>query len=97
MPDDPLPDARFFALVAAAGTGSRLGSPLAKQYVAMHGRSLLAHTLTALAEVERLALVLVALAPSSNGGSSSLHAIDSSPRAVAARRGPRLSLPVLQS
>jgi 2-C-methyl-D-erythritol 4-phosphate cytidylyltransferase len=63
MPDDSSPDARFFALVPAAGSGSRLGASLAKQYVTIAGRPMLSHTLAALARVERLSLVLVTLAP----------------------------------
>jgi 2-C-methyl-D-erythritol 4-phosphate cytidylyltransferase len=62
MPDDPLPAARFFALVPCAGSGSRAGAALAKQFVAVDGLPVLAHTLEALAAVERLTLVLVALA-----------------------------------
>jgi 2-C-methyl-D-erythritol 4-phosphate cytidylyltransferase len=63
MPDDPSSNVRFFALVPAAGSGSRFGSSLAKQYVAICGRPMLSHTLAALAAVDRLLLVLVALAP----------------------------------
>ena len=63
MPDDSLPAARFFALVPCAGSGSRAGAALAKQFVAVDGVPVLAHTLAALAAVERLVLVLVALAP----------------------------------
>ncbi len=58
------PDARCFALVPCAGSGARAGSALAKQYVALAGLPMVAHTLRALAAVERLALVLVAVAPS---------------------------------
>ncbi len=63
MSDESPSDARFYALVPAAGSGSRLGAGLAKQYVAIQGRPMLSHTLAALAGVPRLALVLVALAP----------------------------------
>jgi 2-C-methyl-D-erythritol 4-phosphate cytidylyltransferase len=63
MPDDPSSADRFFALVPAAGSGSRFGSPLAKQYVTVGDLPMLSHTLAALAEVKRLTSVLVALAP----------------------------------
>jgi 2-C-methyl-D-erythritol 4-phosphate cytidylyltransferase len=63
MPDDPSFADRFFALVPAAGSGSRFGSPLAKQYVVVGALPVLSHTLTALADVRRLTLVLIALAP----------------------------------
>ena len=52
-----------FALVPAAGTGSRAGQPVPKQYVSVVGRPLLAHTLAALQQVPELAEVLVVLAP----------------------------------
>ena len=63
MPDDSNPADRFFVLVPSAGSGSRFGSPLAKQYVAVDGMPMLSHTLAALADVRRVTLVLVALAP----------------------------------
>ena len=54
---------RCFALVPCAGTGSRAGSHIAKQYVAIDGASMVWHTLSALAAVERIGLVVVAIAP----------------------------------
>ena len=54
---------RCFALVPCAGTGSRAGSRTAKQYVTLDGMSMVQHTLSALAEVERIGLVVVAIAP----------------------------------
>ncbi|WP_374436431.1 2-C-methyl-D-erythritol 4-phosphate cytidylyltransferase [Inhella sp.] len=54
---------RFYALVPAAGSGSRAGQPIPKQYVELAGRSLIAHTLAALAAVPELAQTLVVLAP----------------------------------
>ena len=61
MPAPPAP--RCFALVPCAGTGTRAGAPVPKQYVEVDGLPLVAHTLAALAGVARLELVLVALAP----------------------------------
>jgi len=49
--------------VPCAGSGTRAGSPVPKQYVEIDGAPLVAHTLAALAGVARLKLVVVALAP----------------------------------
>ena len=57
------PEPRFYALVPCAGTGSRAGSVGPKQYAAVAGRPLVAHTLAALAQVGRLAATLLVLAP----------------------------------
>jgi len=54
---------RCFALVPCAGTGSRSGALTAKQYAPVAGQPLVAHTLQALARVDRLAATLVVLAP----------------------------------
>ena len=63
MPPDRPTALRCFALVPCAGTGSRAGSRTAKQYVTLDGRSVVQHTLSALAEVERIGLIVVAIAP----------------------------------
>ena len=54
---------RCYALVPCAGTGSRAGTDLPKQYAPIAGRALVAHTLEALARVPRIAATLVVLAP----------------------------------
>jgi 2-C-methyl-D-erythritol 4-phosphate cytidylyltransferase len=54
---------RAFALVPCAGVGQRAVAGGPKQYAVIAGRSLVAHTLAALAEVPRLAGTLVVLAP----------------------------------
>jgi len=54
---------RCFALVPCAGTGSRSGSFVPKQYAPVAGQPLVNHTLQALAGVDRLAATLVVLAP----------------------------------
>lgn len=54
---------RCFALLPCAGVGSRSGADQPKQYVAIAGRAMVAHTLAALAQVSRLASTLVVLAP----------------------------------
>ncbi len=55
--------ARCFALVPCAGVGLRAGTGGPKQYALLAGRSVVAHTLAALAAVPRLAATLVVLAP----------------------------------
>jgi 2-C-methyl-D-erythritol 4-phosphate cytidylyltransferase len=60
-----MPDAaaRCFGLVPCAGVGARAGAGGPKQYTLLAGRSVVAHTLDALAGVSRLAATLVVLAP----------------------------------
>jgi 2-C-methyl-D-erythritol 4-phosphate cytidylyltransferase len=54
---------RYFALVPAAGSGSRLGSSTPKQYLPLAGRSVLHHTLSRLAAHPGIEQVFVVLAP----------------------------------
>jgi 2-C-methyl-D-erythritol 4-phosphate cytidylyltransferase len=54
---------RCFALVPCAGVGERSGVGGPKQYHAVAGRALVAHTLEALNAVPRLAATLVVLSP----------------------------------
>ena len=54
---------RYFALVPCAGSGSRAGTLQPKQYEPVAGQPVVAHTLAALARVERLDATLVVLAP----------------------------------
>jgi 2-C-methyl-D-erythritol 4-phosphate cytidylyltransferase len=58
MPSSP----RCFALVPCAGVGARAGRDGPKQYAALQGQSVVAHTLQALSEVDRLQASLVVLA-----------------------------------
>jgi 2-C-methyl-D-erythritol 4-phosphate cytidylyltransferase/2-C-methyl-D-erythritol 4-phosphate cytidylyltransferase/2-C-methyl-D-erythritol 2,4-cyclodiphosphate synthase len=63
---DPVPNdapVRCVALVPAAGSGSRAGTAQPKQYEAVAGRAVIAHTLDALAAVPEIAATLVVLAP----------------------------------
>ncbi|MBK9616420.1 MAG: 2-C-methyl-D-erythritol 4-phosphate cytidylyltransferase [Uliginosibacterium sp.] len=52
-----------FAIIPAAGSGSRFGGDLPKQYLDLMGRPLIWHTLDALLKVQALTSVLVVLAP----------------------------------
>ena len=57
------PAARCHVLVPCAGIGERAGPGGPKQYRRVAGRSVVAHTLGALARVTRLASILVVLSP----------------------------------
>jgi len=59
-PDSPV---RLYALVPCAGSGVRAGAAGPKQYAVLAGKSLIAHTLDALARVRRLSQTLVVLSP----------------------------------
>lgn len=54
---------RRFALVPAAGSGSRMGATLPKQYLPLLGQPLIAHTLRALCRHEGIDRVYVVLSP----------------------------------
>jgi 2-C-methyl-D-erythritol 4-phosphate cytidylyltransferase len=54
---------RCFALVPCAGVGTRAGQAGPKQYAALGGRTVVAHTLTALSACPELQATLVVLAP----------------------------------
>ena len=54
---------RLYALVPCAGTGERAAAGGPKQYALLAGRSLVAHTLAALARVPQLTQTLVVLSP----------------------------------
>jgi len=57
----PMP--RFIALIPAAGSGSRMGVELPKQYATLAGRPLIAHAVATLCAHPRISQVLVVLAP----------------------------------
>jgi len=57
------PDARCYALVPCAGRGERAGPGGPKQYRAVGARSVVAHTLAALQQVDRISATLVVVAP----------------------------------
>jgi len=54
--------AKAYALIPAAGSGSRVGAALPKQYLEIAGRPLLYHALRALARHPRIEQVFVVLA-----------------------------------
>ncbi|MEZ5571862.1 MAG: 2-C-methyl-D-erythritol 4-phosphate cytidylyltransferase [Halioglobus sp.] len=57
------PAPRYWAVLPAAGTGSRMGGELPKQYLQVAGATLLEHSLRALLKSDRLSAVVVALHP----------------------------------
>jgi len=77
---------RCFALVPAAGVGSRSGADRPKQYVPLAGQAMMAHTLAALAAVPRLEATLVVLSPEDEQFEQAVPAF-SGPRAWVARVG----------
>jgi 2-C-methyl-D-erythritol 4-phosphate cytidylyltransferase len=53
----------FFALIPAAGSGSRMGNELPKQYLRLAGRPMIYHALKTLCDSSRITSVFVILAP----------------------------------
>lgn len=54
---------KVFAIVPAAGQGTRIGDAVPKQYIAIAGRPMMFHCLAALAKVARIERIFVVLAP----------------------------------
>ena len=54
---------KIVALVPAAGTGTRVGDTLPKQYLEVNGHPLIYHALAALIKVSRIARICVVLSP----------------------------------
>jgi 2-C-methyl-D-erythritol 4-phosphate cytidylyltransferase len=53
---------RFWAVIPAAGTGVRMGAAAPKQYLPLHGRTVLEHTLTRIIAHPRISATVVAIA-----------------------------------
>jgi len=62
-PSVSAPYPNLYALVPCAGVGERSGAAGPKQYETIAGRSMIAHTLDAIASVRRIGMVLVVLSP----------------------------------
>ncbi len=54
---------KVFGLIPAAGSGSRMGADVPKQYLSLLGRPMIAHSIAAMLSDERVARVAVVLAP----------------------------------
>ncbi len=70
-----------WAVIPAAGVGSRMGAPLPKQYLKVAGTTVLEHSLSALLACDFIEKVIVALNP-----------LDSTAASVVALRDPRVLL-----
>ncbi|MGB5180397.1 MAG: 2-C-methyl-D-erythritol 4-phosphate cytidylyltransferase [Gammaproteobacteria bacterium] len=55
--------AKFWAIVPAAGAGTRMGSDIPKQYLTLGDRTVLEHTLDTLLSCQQLAGVILVLSP----------------------------------
>lgn len=54
---------KVFAIVPAAGQGTRMGDALPKQYLPIAGKPMMFHSIEALARVSRIACICVVLSP----------------------------------
>ena len=54
---------KVFAIVPAAGHGTRIGDPVPKQYLPVAGRPMMYHSIAALAAVNRIERIFVVLSP----------------------------------
>jgi len=54
---------KIFAIVPAAGQGTRIGDTVPKQYLPIAGKPMMFHSIEALAAVQRIAAVCVVLSP----------------------------------
>lgn len=57
------PSRQFWAVIPAAGSGSRMAASIPKQYLPLRGKSVLQHTLERLLDHPRLRAVVLVLAP----------------------------------
>ncbi|MFV0600285.1 MAG: 2-C-methyl-D-erythritol 4-phosphate cytidylyltransferase [Brachymonas sp.] len=65
-PFETLPDPRLFALIPCAGSGSRAGTSIPKQYQPLAGRAMIWHTLSAFVSCPAISRILLVLAPQDN-------------------------------
>ncbi|MDH5446780.1 MAG: 2-C-methyl-D-erythritol 4-phosphate cytidylyltransferase [Gammaproteobacteria bacterium] len=52
----------YWAIVPAAGIGKRMGSDIPKQYLKLHGKTIIEHTLQRLSQIELIEGIVVAIA-----------------------------------
>lgn len=57
---------KFFALIPAAGFGSRMGNELPKQYLSLNNKPMIYHAINTLCQTKLITEVFVVLAPSDN-------------------------------
>ncbi len=54
--------ANYWAIIPAAGIGKRMGSDIPKQYLSLHDRTIIEHTLQRLSQIDLLKGIVVAIA-----------------------------------
>ena len=54
---------KFYALIPAAGSGSRMGGAIEKQYMPLNAVPMIAHAMMVLAREPRLSKIFVVLSP----------------------------------
>ncbi|MCH9639488.1 MAG: 2-C-methyl-D-erythritol 4-phosphate cytidylyltransferase [Betaproteobacteria bacterium] len=57
---------KFFALIPAAGSGSRMGNELPKQYLSLANKPMIYHAVKTLCQMQQIMRVFIVLAPSDN-------------------------------
>lgn len=69
--------ARYWAVVPAAGVGSRMGGAVPKQYLPLNGRTVIEHTLETLLACPRLDGIYVSISPEDGRWGDTAMAVDS--------------------
>jgi 2-C-methyl-D-erythritol 4-phosphate cytidylyltransferase len=77
----------YFAVIPAAGTGSRFGTEIPKQYLPLNGEPLIQHTLQAILSDSRIDRVVVVLAPEDTFWSDRCLPTDAAARIFIVRAG----------
>lgn len=79
--------AQYFAIIPAAGSGSRFGAPLPKQYLTINGLPIIRHAVDALLADTRITRVVVVLSPDDQDWSEVCMSADSLDRVSVIRHG----------
>lgn len=79
--------AQYFAIIPAAGSGSRFGAPLPKQYLTINGLPIIRHAVDALLADTRIVRVVVVLSPDDQDWSEVCMSADSLDRVSVIRHG----------
>ena len=61
---------KFLALIPAAGSGSRMGNELPKQYLSLNSRPMIYHAINTLYQNHWISHIFVILTPSDDDGSN---------------------------
>ena len=79
--------AQYFAIIPAAGSGSRFGAPLPKQYLTINGLPIIRHAIDALLADARISRVVVVLSPEDQDWSEACMPADMPERVSVIRQG----------